>query len=135
MSIYLKCGYKETKLQLWSLISELVILILDKITTVAVYIKQTNELLKQRHVGDINESSWIWLKRFVIFVAFLVANNFDMYYLQLARTCYNFYQSTPTKLAGENYFLHSGQVSSFSWWCVVSCVIKSFLVSAFWLCD
>nr|KAJ0215646.1 hypothetical protein LSAT_V11C300135130 [Lactuca sativa] len=33
-----------------------------------------------------------------------------MYYLQLARTCYNFYQSTPTKLAGENYFLHSGQL-------------------------
>nr|KAJ0208445.1 hypothetical protein LSAT_V11C500286830 [Lactuca sativa] len=28
----------------------------------------------------------------------------------LARTCYNFYQSTPTKLAGENYFLHSGQL-------------------------
>nr|KAJ0212235.1 hypothetical protein LSAT_V11C400168400 [Lactuca sativa] len=39
-----------------------------------------------------------------------VANNFDMYYLQLARTCYNFYQCTPTKLAGENYFLHSGQL-------------------------
>ncbi|XP_020103237.1 mannosyl-oligosaccharide 1,2-alpha-mannosidase MNS1-like [Ananas comosus] len=28
---------------------------------------------------------------------------------ELARTCYNFYQSTPTKLAGENYFFHSGQ--------------------------
>ncbi|CAI9291702.1 unnamed protein product [Lactuca saligna] len=28
---------------------------------------------------------------------------------KLARTCYNFYQSTPTKLAGENY-LHSGQL-------------------------
>ncbi|XP_052623352.1 ranBP2-type zinc finger protein At1g67325-like [Lactuca sativa] len=27
---------------------------------------------------------------------------------KLARTCYNFYQSTPTKLAVENYFLHSG---------------------------
>ncbi|KAK3427885.1 hypothetical protein EUGRSUZ_F04021 [Eucalyptus grandis] len=27
----------------------------------------------------------------------------------LAWTCYNFYQSTPTKLAGENYFFHSGQ--------------------------
>nr|KAJ0219110.1 hypothetical protein LSAT_V11C300126460 [Lactuca sativa] len=39
-----------------------------------------------------------------------VANNFDMYYLQLAGTCYNFYQSTPKKLAGENYFLHSGQL-------------------------
>nr|KAJ0208756.1 hypothetical protein LSAT_V11C400206870 [Lactuca sativa] len=38
------------------------------------------------------------------------ANNFDMYYLQLVRTCYNFYQSTSTKLAGENYFLHSGQL-------------------------
>ena len=30
--------------------------------------------------------------------------------LQLAWTCYNFYQSTPTKLAGENYFFHSGEV-------------------------
>lgn len=30
--------------------------------------------------------------------------------LQLAWTCYNFYQSTPTKLAGENYFFHTGQV-------------------------
>nr|KAJ0199066.1 hypothetical protein LSAT_V11C600321020 [Lactuca sativa] len=29
---------------------------------------------------------------------------------KLARTCYNFYQSTPTKLARENYFLHSGQL-------------------------
>ncbi|KAL8466503.1 hypothetical protein ACS0TY_035548 [Phlomoides rotata] len=29
---------------------------------------------------------------------------------ELAWTCYNFYQSTPTKLAGENYFFHSGQV-------------------------
>ncbi|KAJ0865392.1 putative mannosyl-oligosaccharide 1,2-alpha-mannosidase [Helianthus annuus] len=28
---------------------------------------------------------------------------------ELAFTCYNFYQSTPTKLAGENYFFHSGQ--------------------------
>ncbi|KAK1414192.1 hypothetical protein QVD17_29933 [Tagetes erecta] len=28
---------------------------------------------------------------------------------ELALTCYNFYQSTPTKLAGENYFFHSGQ--------------------------
>ncbi|KAF4347571.1 hypothetical protein G4B88_009927 [Cannabis sativa] len=27
----------------------------------------------------------------------------------LAWTCYNFYQSTPTKLAGENYFFHAGQ--------------------------
>nr|POE94067.1 mannosyl-oligosaccharide 1,2-alpha-mannosidase mns2 [Quercus suber] len=27
----------------------------------------------------------------------------------LAWTYYNFYQSTPTKLAGENYFFHSGQ--------------------------
>ncbi|KAM7259841.1 hypothetical protein ACFE04_015582 [Oxalis oulophora] len=27
----------------------------------------------------------------------------------LAWTCYNFYQSTPTKLAGENYFFHSGE--------------------------
>ena len=31
--------------------------------------------------------------------------------LQLAWTCYNFYQSTPTKLAGENYFFNAGQVS------------------------
>lgn len=39
-------------------------------------------------------------------------NTEDMYLsLQLAWTCYNFYQSTPTKLAGENYFFHSGQVS------------------------
>ncbi|CAD6259696.1 unnamed protein product [Miscanthus lutarioriparius] len=28
---------------------------------------------------------------------------------ELARTCYNFYQTTPTKLAGENYFFHIGQ--------------------------
>ncbi|XP_075666140.1 mannosyl-oligosaccharide 1,2-alpha-mannosidase MNS1 [Castanea sativa] len=28
---------------------------------------------------------------------------------ELAWTCYNFYQSTPTKLAGENYFFHFGQ--------------------------
>ncbi|CAL0335317.1 unnamed protein product [Lupinus luteus] len=28
---------------------------------------------------------------------------------ELAWTCYNFYQSTPSKLAGENYFFHSGQ--------------------------
>ncbi|CAL5361029.1 hypothetical protein CsSME_00051857 [Camellia sinensis var. sinensis] len=28
---------------------------------------------------------------------------------ELAWTCYNFYQSTPTKLAGENYFFTSGQ--------------------------
>ncbi|KAF8670271.1 hypothetical protein HU200_050806 [Digitaria exilis] len=27
----------------------------------------------------------------------------------LARTCYNFYQTTPTKLSGENYFFHAGQ--------------------------
>ena len=31
--------------------------------------------------------------------------------LQLAWTCYNFYQSTPTKLAGENYYFSAGQVS------------------------
>lgn len=38
---------------------------------------------------------------------------FDMLnplFLQLAWTCYNFYQSTPTKLAGENYFFNSDQV-------------------------
>ncbi|KAL4272356.1 hypothetical protein GQ457_13G018780 [Hibiscus cannabinus] len=28
---------------------------------------------------------------------------------ELAWTCYNFYQSTPTQLAGENYFFNSGQ--------------------------
>ncbi|KAG5239449.1 hypothetical protein OIU76_012864 [Salix suchowensis] len=28
---------------------------------------------------------------------------------ELAWTCYNFYQSTPTKLAGENYFFHPGK--------------------------
>ncbi|TXG69529.1 hypothetical protein EZV62_004464 [Acer yangbiense] len=28
---------------------------------------------------------------------------------ELAWTCYNFYQSTPTKLAGENYFFHAGE--------------------------
>lgn len=28
---------------------------------------------------------------------------------ELARTCYNFYQTTPTKLAGENYFFHDGR--------------------------
>lgn len=31
---------------------------------------------------------------------------------ELAWTCYNFYQSTPTKLAGENYFFHSGDRKS-----------------------
>ncbi|KAG2538168.1 hypothetical protein PVAP13_9NG382119 [Panicum virgatum] len=29
---------------------------------------------------------------------------------ELARTCYNFYQTTPMKLSGENYFSHAGQV-------------------------
>nr|KAJ0212484.1 hypothetical protein LSAT_V11C400185230 [Lactuca sativa] len=33
---------------------------------------------------------------------------------KLARTCNNFYQSSPTKLARENYFLHSGQLFGFS---------------------
>ncbi|XP_023758959.1 mannosyl-oligosaccharide 1,2-alpha-mannosidase MNS1 isoform X1 [Lactuca sativa] len=33
---------------------------------------------------------------------------------ELAWTCYNFYQSTPTKLAGENYFFHSGQLQDMS---------------------
>ncbi|CAM6075530.1 unnamed protein product [Sphagnum tenellum] len=28
---------------------------------------------------------------------------------ELAWTCYNFYMSTPTKLAGENYYFHQGQ--------------------------
>ncbi|KAK4257745.1 hypothetical protein QN277_007295 [Acacia crassicarpa] len=28
---------------------------------------------------------------------------------ELAWTCYNFYQSTPTKLAGENYYFHKGK--------------------------
>ncbi|KAL6843748.1 hypothetical protein ACP4OV_026319 [Aristida adscensionis] len=28
---------------------------------------------------------------------------------ELAKTCYNFYRTTPTKLAGENYFFHDGQ--------------------------
>ncbi|CAD6247080.1 unnamed protein product [Miscanthus lutarioriparius] len=28
---------------------------------------------------------------------------------ELAWTCYNFYQSTPTKLAGENYYFRGGQ--------------------------
>ncbi|WOL18303.1 mannosyl-oligosaccharide 1,2-alpha-mannosidase MNS1 [Canna indica] len=28
---------------------------------------------------------------------------------ELAWTCYNFYESTPTKLAGENYFFYAGQ--------------------------
>lgn len=28
---------------------------------------------------------------------------------ELAWTCYNFYDTTPTKLAGENYFFHEGQ--------------------------
>ncbi|XP_077216664.1 mannosyl-oligosaccharide 1,2-alpha-mannosidase MNS1-like [Tasmannia lanceolata] len=28
---------------------------------------------------------------------------------ELAWTCYNFYQSTPTKLAGENYHFHTGE--------------------------
>lgn len=28
---------------------------------------------------------------------------------ELAWTCYNFYQSTPTKLAGENYYFHEGK--------------------------
>ncbi|GAB4841881.1 mannosyl-oligosaccharide alpha-1,2-mannosidase [Ancistrocladus abbreviatus] len=37
------------------------------------------------------------------------SENFLLLAEELARTCYNFYQSTPTKLAGENYFFHSGQ--------------------------
>ncbi|KAG1326879.1 Mannosyl-oligosaccharide 1,2-alpha-mannosidase MNS1 [Cocos nucifera] len=28
---------------------------------------------------------------------------------ELSWTCYNFYQSTPTKLAGENYYFHGGE--------------------------
>lgn len=36
--------------------------------------------------------------------------NYFFLFAQLAWTCYNFYQSTPTKLAGENYFFSSGQV-------------------------
>nr|XP_019703683.1 mannosyl-oligosaccharide 1,2-alpha-mannosidase MNS2 isoform X2 [Elaeis guineensis] len=28
---------------------------------------------------------------------------------ELSWTCYNFYQSTPTKLAGENYYFHAGE--------------------------
>ena len=36
--------------------------------------------------------------------------------LQLAWTCYNFYESTPTKLAGENYFFNSGSVCPFLVW-------------------
>ncbi|CAN1298800.1 Mannosyl-oligosaccharide 1,2-alpha-mannosidase MNS1 [Linum perenne] len=35
--------------------------------------------------------------------------NVVIFRLQLAWTCYNFYQSTPTKLAGENYFFQSGE--------------------------
>ncbi|KAL5974120.1 hypothetical protein ACLOJK_030783 [Asimina triloba] len=31
---------------------------------------------------------------------------------ELAWTCYNFYESTPTKLAGENYHFHNGEVSN-----------------------
>ncbi|XP_072967314.1 mannosyl-oligosaccharide 1,2-alpha-mannosidase MNS1-like [Typha angustifolia] len=37
------------------------------------------------------------------------AENFLSLAKELAWTCYNFYQSTPTKLAGENYFFHAGQ--------------------------
>lgn len=29
---------------------------------------------------------------------------------ELAWTCYNFYQLTPTKLAGESYYFSNGQV-------------------------
>ncbi|RRT40902.1 hypothetical protein BHE74_00048542 [Ensete ventricosum] len=32
--------------------------------------------------------------------------------MQLAWTCYNFYQSTPTKLAGENYYFDGGEVKT-----------------------
>ncbi|MCO5596999.1 hypothetical protein L7F22_051071 [Adiantum nelumboides] len=32
-----------------------------------------------------------------------------MFSLQLVKTCYNFYASTPTKLAGENYLFREGQ--------------------------
>ncbi|XP_072962005.1 mannosyl-oligosaccharide 1,2-alpha-mannosidase MNS1-like [Typha angustifolia] len=31
------------------------------------------------------------------------------YVMHLAWTCYNFYQATPTKLAGENYIFHVRQ--------------------------
>ena len=43
----------------------------------------------------------------------LTCNDRILFSLQLAWTCYNFYQSTPTKLAGENYFFHPGQVSHY----------------------
>ena len=40
-------------------------------------------------------------------------------YLQLAWTCYNFYQSTPTKLAGENYVFNSRSVCQLSIACLL----------------
>nr|KAJ0228038.1 hypothetical protein LSAT_V11C100025900 [Lactuca sativa] len=40
----------------------------------------------------------------------LMIKAFKLRFCELARTCYNFYQSTPIKLARENYFLHSGQL-------------------------
>lgn len=44
-------------------------------------------------------------------VVFEPLTEFSKPILQLAWTCYNFYQSTPTKLAGENYYFNAGQVS------------------------
>ncbi|TKY54517.1 Mannosyl-oligosaccharide 1,2-alpha-mannosidase MNS1 [Spatholobus suberectus] len=37
------------------------------------------------------------------------ANKFISLAKELAWTCYNFYQSTPTKLAGENYYFRNGE--------------------------
>ncbi|URD98577.1 Glycosyl hydrolase family 47 [Musa troglodytarum] len=34
---------------------------------------------------------------------------FSKFLIELAWTCYNFYQSTPTKLAGQNYYFNGGE--------------------------
>lgn len=48
--------------------------------------------------------------QFDMFIFFFSYDLVSILALQLARTCYNFYQMTETKLAGENYFFNPGQV-------------------------
>ncbi|CAL9084800.1 unnamed protein product [Musa textilis] len=39
----------------------------------------------------------------------LALGSFSKFLIELAWTCYNFYQSTPTKLAGQNYYFNGGE--------------------------
>lgn len=59
----------------------------------------------------IHSSSCIWIP-ILDALDFPLFNNWFL--MQLAWTCYNFYESTPTKLAGENYFFTAGQVDILS---------------------